>query len=69
MQIKNAKGVGLINAKGVATMQIKNRFFCPQYSLHVLTSDVRSLLPLPDSTCYCCVIMHSVLLWWSKIKK
>ena len=50
MQIKNAKGVGLINVKGVATMQIKNRFFCPQYSLHVLTSDVVSLLPLPDST-------------------
>ena len=31
-------------------------------------SDV-SLFPFPDSTCYYCVTMHLVLLWWSGIKK
>ena len=53
---------------GVATMQIKIAF-CDQYPLHVLTSDVVSLLPFPDSTCYYCVTMHLLLLWWSSIKK
>ena len=53
---------------GVATMQIKS-LFCLQYSLHVFTSDVASLLPLPLSTCYYCVTMHSLFLWWSRIKK
>ena len=47
----------------------KNRFFCLQYFLHVLTSDVVSLLTFPDSTCYYCVTLHSQLLWWSRINR
>ena len=47
----------------------KKSLFCVQYPLHVLTSDVVSLLPFPDSTCYYCVTMHLLLLWWSRIKK
>ena len=53
---------------GVATMQIKIAFLCSVFSA-VLTSDVVSLLPFPDSTCYYCVTMHLLLLWWSRIKK
>ena len=47
----------------------KSCFFCPHYPLHVFTSDVVSLLPLPDSTCCYCVTMPSLLLWWSRIIK
>ena len=45
----------------IATMQIKSLVLS-------LISGVVSLLPFPDSTCFYCVTVHSLLLW-SRIKK
>ena len=45
-------------------MQIKSLIYL-QYPLHVLTYDVVSLLPFLTL----CVIMHLLLLWWSRIKR
>ena len=50
------------NVIGVATLQTKNRLFCLQYLLRVLTSDVVLVLRFPDSTCSFCVIIYSLLL-------
>ena len=40
---------------GCSNKPNKNRLFCLQYPLHVLTSDVVWLLSFRDSTCYYCV--------------
>ena len=48
----------------------KNQSFDPRSrKLWLQSSDVVSLPPFPDSTCWFCVIIDSLLLWRSRIKK
>ena len=54
--------------RGVATMQIKLLFWSSTSSA-CLNVWCRVATFFPDSSCYYCVTMQSILLWWSRIKK